>query len=207
MPVHSAPCLREQMANQSSLGVSFPKPSSFRATFFSQIVASCNMAGLILGIDFLRKFRITVAPETSQVLFACMAMASATAELFLPNVSPVVKLIVPVPSATQKIPDFVPDVVKRLLKKFPSILRMGDVIPTPTHGVEHYIHTAVIPQYLQNPTAWIRKNLKLQKRNSNVWNPPALFVVQNHHGPLPCTWCPKKMDPGNLVTITVVSIW
>ncbi len=33
------------------------------------------MAGSFLGIDFLRKFRITVAPETSQVLFACIATA------------------------------------------------------------------------------------------------------------------------------------
>jgi hypothetical protein len=56
----------------------------------------------------------------------------------------------------------------------------------------------VIPQFLLNPVTWIRKNMKLQKQNSWVCNPPALFAVQNHHGPLPCTWCPKKMDPDDL---------
>ncbi len=35
--------------------------------------------------------------------------------------------------------------VKALLQKFPSILRTGDVKPTPTHGVEHHIHTSSHP--------------------------------------------------------------
>jgi hypothetical protein len=35
--------------------------------------------------------------------------------------------------------------VKRLIKKFPFILRMGDVMPTPTHGVKHHIHTGSHP--------------------------------------------------------------
>jgi hypothetical protein len=35
----------------------------------------------------------------------------------------------------------VPDDVKILLQKFPSILRTGDVKPAPNHGVEHHIHT------------------------------------------------------------------
>jgi hypothetical protein len=36
----------------------------------------------------------------------------------------------------------------------------------------------VISQFLQNPVAWIRKNLRLQKRNSNVWNLPKLFAFK-----------------------------
>jgi hypothetical protein len=87
MPVHLAPCLRGQMANQSPLGVSFPKPSSYRASFLQQNFCKSHA---ILGIDFLRKFRIAVAPETSQRLFAFAAMAPATAKLFLANVSPIV---------------------------------------------------------------------------------------------------------------------
>jgi hypothetical protein len=36
------------------------------------------------------------------------------------------------------------------------------------------------------------ENFRFQKRNSYVWNPLALFDdVQNHHGLLLCTWCPK----------------
>ncbi len=33
------------------------------------------MAGPILGIDFLRKFKFTVAPEINQIQFACTAAA------------------------------------------------------------------------------------------------------------------------------------
>jgi hypothetical protein len=43
------------------------------------------------------------------------------------------------------IPDSVPTDVKILLQKFPSILRTGDVKPTPIHGVEHHIHTGSHP--------------------------------------------------------------
>jgi hypothetical protein len=39
----------------------------------------------------------------------------------------------------------VPDDVKTLLQKFPSILSTGDVKPTPNHGVKHQIHTGSHP--------------------------------------------------------------
>jgi hypothetical protein len=45
----------------------------------------------------------------------------------------------------KKIPESVPDDIKTLLQKFPSILRTGDVKPTPNHGVEHHIHTGSHP--------------------------------------------------------------
>jgi hypothetical protein len=35
----------------------------------------------------------------------------------------------------------VPTDIKILLQKVPSILRTRDLKPTPTHGVEHHIHT------------------------------------------------------------------
>jgi hypothetical protein len=38
-----------------------------------------------------------------------------------------------------------PDDVKTLLQKFPSILHTGDVKQTPNHGVEHHIHTGSQP--------------------------------------------------------------
>jgi hypothetical protein len=80
----------------------------FKAKFLQATVA-----GPILGIDFLRRYRITVAPETSQVLFACTATAPATAKMPLPNISPIVEPPVSFPLATQKIPDSVPDNMKR----------------------------------------------------------------------------------------------
>jgi hypothetical protein len=49
------------------------------------------------------------------------------------------------PPVFKKIPDSVPDDVKILLQKFPSILRTRDVKPAPNHGVEHHIHTVSQP--------------------------------------------------------------
>jgi hypothetical protein len=43
-----------------------------RQTSYIQFLQAA-VAGPILGIDFLRKFSITVAPETSQIMFACTA--------------------------------------------------------------------------------------------------------------------------------------
>jgi hypothetical protein len=51
------------------------------------------------------------------------------------------------PPCYQKIHDSVPDDVKTLLQKFSSILRIGDVKPTPIHGVEHHIHTGSTPYF------------------------------------------------------------
>jgi hypothetical protein len=66
---------------------------------------------------------------------------------------------------------------------------------------------AATPQFSQSYAALIRKNLRLPKQNSKGENLLALFIVQNHHGPLLCTWFPKKTDLGGLVAIIVVSIW
>jgi hypothetical protein len=38
-----------------------------------------------------------------------------------------------------------PDDVKNILQKFPSILRIGDVKPTSNHRVEHHIYTSSHP--------------------------------------------------------------
>jgi hypothetical protein len=67
------------------------KTVQFQGKLLTAKFLQAAVAGPILGIDFLRKFRITVAPETSQVLFACMATAPANAKTLLPNVSPIVK--------------------------------------------------------------------------------------------------------------------
>jgi hypothetical protein len=126
------------------LGFSFQNRPISGQTFTAKFLQAA-VAGPILGIDSLRKFRITVAPEPSQVLVACTVTAPATSKPFLPNVPPVSEPLVLVSSATQKIPDSVPDDVKHLLQKFPSILRTGYVMPTPTHGVEHHIHMGSHP--------------------------------------------------------------
>jgi hypothetical protein len=161
------------------------------------------VAGPILGIDFLRKFKVTVVPEINQIQFACTAAASpipympsaaspassllsaaSSASSSLPTSTPVpapVQIQLPAattssqppaisahvvlnpevksssfssrenlslldpPPSLQKIPDSVPADIKALLQKFLSILCIGDVKPTPNHGVEHHIHTISHP--------------------------------------------------------------
>ncbi len=49
------------------------------------------------------------------------------------------------PPLFKKIPDSVPDYVKKNFQKFPSILRTGDVKPVPNHRVEHHIYTVSLP--------------------------------------------------------------
>jgi hypothetical protein len=190
------------MGNRSPRGDSFRK-LQFQGKFFTSSFLQSAMAGPILGIDFLRKLKVTVVPEINQIQFACTAVAlpapylplaaspalsllsaDSSASSLLPTSTlvpapvqiqlpaattssqpppifahvvwnPKVKsssfsswenqsLLDPPPSL-QKIPDSVPADVKALLQKFLSILRTGDVKPTPTHGVEHHIHTGSHP--------------------------------------------------------------
>jgi hypothetical protein len=161
------------------------KTIQFQGKLFTAKFLQAAMAGPILGNDFLRKFRIIIAPETSQILFACTAMALPTAKPFLPNFSQISEpsfSVLPAtkPTSMHPIPDSVPAFVKRLLKKFPSILSTGNVMPTPTHGVEHHIHL-------------IQKNLRLQERNSNpLWNPLALFSRSKSPWASPLHMVPPK---------------
>jgi hypothetical protein len=131
------------------------KTVQFQGILFTSTFLQAAVAGPILGIDFLRKFKVIVSPELSQIQFACSAAASP-AHILPPAAPPasycsssfnsrVNKSLLDPPSLFQKIPDSVPDDVKILLQKFPSILRTGDVKPTPNHGVEHHIHTGSHP--------------------------------------------------------------
>jgi hypothetical protein len=69
------------MDKQSSLGDLLKNFSNSMANFFLQSLQA-TVAGPILDIDFLRKFKVTVAPETSQILFACTAVAPSAPKSF-----------------------------------------------------------------------------------------------------------------------------
>jgi hypothetical protein len=118
------------------------KTVQFQGKIFTATFLQAAVAGPILGIDFLRKFKVTVSPELSQIQFACSAAApsaqilpsAAPSTHILPSVAPPAsycsssfnfrenKSLLDPPSAFQKIPDSVPDDIKILLQKFPSIL-------------------------------------------------------------------------------------
>ena len=154
------------------------------------------MAGPILGIDFLKQFNVNVAPGSNKILFATNHGATCpnrcdrgknpfTAAAQLkgnPGISPTNansktrSLLDPPPAvlpATQPIPASVPADVRALLEKYPSILRTGDVVPKPTHGVEHHIHTGGHPPFLQKPAVLSLQNLTLPRKNFKNLRQPA----------------------------------
>ncbi len=75
------PLFKRADGQQSPPGVSF----QFQGKLFTVQFLQAAVAGPILSIDFLGKIRITVAPETSKVLFACTATAPAAANCFCPT--------------------------------------------------------------------------------------------------------------------------
>jgi hypothetical protein len=51
------------------------KTVQFQGKLCTSSFLQAAVAGLILGIDFLRKFKVKVVPETSQAVFACTVAA------------------------------------------------------------------------------------------------------------------------------------
>jgi hypothetical protein len=98
---HLAPFLKGQMANPSPLGV-LSKRLQFQGKLFTSTFLQAAVAGPILGFDFLRKFKVIVSPEISQIHFACSAAAppanilpsaAPSASFFLSSSSPVPALV------------------------------------------------------------------------------------------------------------------
>jgi hypothetical protein len=96
-------------------------------------------------------------------------------------------------------PDSVPADVKTLLQKFPSILCTGDVKPTPTHGVEHHIHTGshppifaksrrLDPEKLQTAKAEFKRleSAGIIRRSKSPWASPLHMVPQKDRLWRPC---------------------
>jgi hypothetical protein len=65
------------MDNLSPLGDSSKELSNFKANFSLLVFLQDTVVGLILSIDFPRKFKVKVVPETSHILFACTVATSS----------------------------------------------------------------------------------------------------------------------------------
>ncbi len=89
--------------------------------------------------------------------------------------------------------------VKTLLQKFPSILRTGDVKPTPTHGVEHHIHTGSYPPVFAKSRRLDPEKLQIAKaefkrlesasivcRSTSPWASPLYMVPKKDGSWQPC---------------------
>ncbi len=62
------------------------KTVQFQGKHFTSTFLQAAVAGPILGIDFLRKFKVIVSPELSQIQFACSAAAPSAH--ILPSAAP-----------------------------------------------------------------------------------------------------------------------
>jgi hypothetical protein len=93
----------------------------------------------------------------------------------------------------------VPADVKILLQKFPSILRTGDVKLTPTHGVEHHIHTGSHPPVFARSRRLDPEKLQIAKsefkrlesagiirRSTSPWASPLHMVPKKDGSWRPC---------------------
>jgi hypothetical protein len=98
----------------------------------------------------------------------------------------------------------VPADVKALLQKFPSILRTRDVKPTPTHGVEHHIHTGNHPPVYAKSRRLDPKKLQIAKAEFKRLE--SAGIIRNSTSPWasPLQMVPKKMDRGGLVATIAV---
>jgi hypothetical protein len=97
----------------------------FQDKLFTSSFLQGAVAGPILGIDFLRKFKVTVAPEISQIHFACTTVASpvssslfstaSSALSYLPSTTPVPALVpvqLPAPTTSSQPPAISAHVVR-----------------------------------------------------------------------------------------------
>jgi hypothetical protein len=83
------------------------KTVQFQGKFFTSSILQAAVAGTILGIDFLSKFKVTVVPEINQIQFACTAAASPAP--YLPSVvSPTPSLLSVASSASSLLPTSTP---------------------------------------------------------------------------------------------------
>ncbi len=169
----------------------------FQGKLFTSSFLQAAVAGPILGIDFLRKFKVKVVPETSQVVFACTVAASPAPPRLPSSVPEAVPLFArptssqpPAISAQlvrypevksssisfrndqsfldlapsmQVVPECVPADMKLLLQKNSSILRTVDVMPEPTHGVKHHIHTGSHPPVFEKARCLDPQKLEIAK--------------------------------------------
>jgi hypothetical protein len=98
----------------------------------------------------------------------------------------------------------VPADVKALLQKFPSILRTGDVKPTPTHGVRHHIHTSSHSPVFAKSRRLDPEKLQIVKAEFKRLESVGMIHCSKSPWASPLHMVPEKDDRGSLVATIAV---
>jgi hypothetical protein len=93
-----------------------------------------------------------------------------------------------------------------LLQKFPSILCIGDVKPTPNNGVEHHIHTVSLPPVSTKSRRLNPEKLQIVKAELKRLESAGIICCSPWDSPLHMV-PKKKTDCGSLVAIIADLIW
>jgi hypothetical protein len=105
------------------------------------------------------------------------------------------------PTLMQPIPDSMSADVKCLLQKCPSVLHTGDVLPTPSQGVEHHIHTGSHPPGFAKARCLNPEKLEIAK--AEFKHLESAGIVRHSKSPwaFPLHMASKKMDHEGLAVI------
>jgi hypothetical protein len=96
-----------------------------------------------------------------------------------------------------------PEDMKHLLQNFPSFLRTGDVMPNPTHGVEHHIHTGSHPPVFAKSH---RLDLeKLENAKAEFKHLESACIVHRSQSPWASPFCTSWRPCGNYLHLNLVT--
>jgi hypothetical protein len=195
---------------------------------FEQDFLLAKVAIPILGLDFFRKFQLSIHPLQCQVMdkagqpisaiFAAAAAAdrppqqevrslprSAAAADRAPA-APTKEVRHPLSAAAdmaaetplQEVSMNIPEPVRRLLAKYPSIIRSETLTPTPTNGVEHVIDTGGNrPVFSPKRAASHLTSCASPKPSSKNSKQQVSSAGPTPPGRPPSTWWPRRTAPGD----------
>ncbi len=177
----------------------------------------------ILGLDFLRKFQLSIHPLQAQVLdkdqrplTSLYVAAATTSPPTVPISSPRSATVVNSAPATpprevkkdscsnttadslaanttlQEVSNAIPEPVRRLLAKYPSIIRSETLTPSPTHGVEHHIDTGSHRPVFAGPRRLVPDKPKIAEAEFKKLKQAGIIRRSNSARALPLHMVPKK---------------
>jgi hypothetical protein len=192
----------------SHLGIS-NKNHQIGTTKFEHEFLLAKVAIPILGLDFFRKFQLSIHPLQCQVLdkagkpisaiFAAVAPAAPTKDVRQPlSAAADMAAQTPLPEVSMSIPE----TVRRLLAKYPSIIRSETLTPTPTHGVEHVIDTGGNRPVFAKVRGLAPDKLRIAEAEFKKLEAAGIISRSNSAWASPLHMVPRRTAPGSPAATT-----